>query len=50
MTTNICTYGCGIILFWNTETSEYWEIFTEKKHICPNRLTNANTKSIVLAH
>ena len=25
---------------WNTSTSEYWEVFTKKKHICPNRVNN----------
>ena len=38
-TTNVinpkpCNYNCG--------TSEYWEVFTKKKHICPNRSTNKN--------
>ena len=32
-----CVYNCGVQIFWNTVTSEYWEVFTKKKHICPNR-------------
>jgi hypothetical protein len=32
-----CAYGCGIQIYWNTSVSEYWEVFTKKKHICPNR-------------
>ena len=35
-----CVYNCGVQIFWNTATSEYWEIFTKKKHICPNRINN----------
>ncbi len=33
-----CVYNCGIQIFWNTATNEYWEVFTKKKHICPNRV------------
>ena len=35
-----CVYNCGIRIYWNTATSEYWEVFTKKKHICPNRVNN----------
>ena len=35
-----CVYNCGVQIFWNTSTSEYWEVFTKKKHICPNRVNN----------
>jgi hypothetical protein len=35
---NLCIlYNCGIQIYWNTATNEYWEVFTKKKHICPNR-------------
>ena len=37
ISTKLCIYGCGLNLYWNTSTSEYWEVFTKKKHICPNR-------------
>ena len=37
ISTKICIYGCGLNLYWNTSTNEYWEVFTKKKHICPNR-------------
>jgi hypothetical protein len=30
-------YGCGIQIYWNSSVNEYWEVFTKKKHICPNR-------------
>jgi hypothetical protein len=32
-----CVYGCGIQIYWNDSVNEYWEVFTKKKHICPNR-------------
>ena len=32
-----CVYGCGIQIYWNASVNEYWEVFTKKKHICPNR-------------
>lgn len=32
-----CIYGCGLQIYWNTSTNEYWGVFTQKKHICPNR-------------
>ena len=35
-----CVYNCGVQIFWNTKTSEYCEVFTKKKHICPNRVNN----------
>ena len=35
-----CVYNCGIQIFWNAATSEYFEVFTKKKHLCPNRVNN----------
>ena len=35
-----CVYNCGVQIYWNASTSEYWEVFTKKKHICPNRVNN----------
>ena len=29
--------NCNIQIYWNVATNEYWEVFTKKKHICPNR-------------
>ena len=46
ITTKLCIYGCGLNLYWNTTVNEYWEVFTKKKHICPNRLTNKNKSSV----
>ena len=49
-----CNYGCNTQIYWNTSVHEYWEVFTQKKHICPNRVnkssvTNANTSSATIA-
>jgi hypothetical protein len=43
-----CVYNCGVQIFWNTATSEYWEVFTKKKHICPNRVNNKPVTSAVV--
>jgi hypothetical protein len=40
-----CVYGCNTRIYWNNSISEYWEVFTKKKHICPKRTSNDN-KSI----
>jgi len=32
-----CIYGCNTQIFWNADYNEYWEAYTRKKHICPNR-------------
>ena len=32
-----CTYGCNTQIYWNTSVNEYWEVFTQKKHICSSR-------------
>jgi hypothetical protein len=39
-----CNYGCNTQIYWNTSVNEYWEVFTKKKHICPNRTIMATTK------
>ena len=41
-----CSYGCGIQIFWNTSENTYYEVFTKKKHICPNRSNNKPTTTI----
>lgn len=44
-----CTFGCGLQIYWNTSTNEYYEVFTKRKHICPNRSTvSYNKKSSLL--
>ena len=47
-----CIYNCNTQIFWNTAANEYWEVFTKKKHICPNRVdksitANNNTSAAV---
>lgn len=32
-----CVYGCKTRIYWNTLTREYWEVFTKKRYMCPNR-------------
>ena len=41
-----CVYGCGIQIYWNSLVNEYWEVFTKKKHICPNRGNKSSGTSI----
>ena len=31
-----CGYGCGLQIYWNTSENTYYEVFSKKKHICPN--------------
>ena len=38
-----CVYNCGVQIYWNTTSNEYWEVFTKKKHICPNRVSKSAT-------
>jgi hypothetical protein len=37
-----CVYGCNARVYWNTSISEYWEVFTKKKHNFPNRSSSSN--------
>lgn len=39
-----CVYNCNTQIYWNSSTNEYWEVFTKKKHICPNRSINSSNK------
>ena len=45
----LCIYGCGLNLYWNTSASEYWEVFTKKKHVCPNRSISNNKPTTTTA-
>jgi hypothetical protein len=38
-----CVYGCNTKIYWNTAENSYFEVFTKKKHICPNRSNNKPT-------
>ena len=44
-----CVYNCGIQIYWNNSVNEYWEVFTKKKHICPNRTINTSTNTATTA-
>ena len=50
-----CVYDCNTQIYWNVATNEYWEVFTKKKHICPNRssknkLATSNTTATTLTN
>ena len=44
-----CNYGCNTQIYWNSSVNEYWEVFTKKKHICPNRSNNAKPTNTTAA-
>ena len=37
-----CVYKCSTSIYWDTNQNAYFEVFTKKKHICPNRVNNNN--------
>ena len=47
-----CSYRCNTRIYWNTAENAYFEIFSKKKHICPNFGNNkkpmsANTSAVI---
>jgi hypothetical protein len=42
-----CAYNCNIRIYWDFSENAYLEVFTKKKHVCPNRTNNSsnNVKS-----
>ena len=38
-----CSYGCSTRIYWDTNQNAYLEVFTKKKHICPNRVNKSVT-------
>ena len=40
-----CSYGCNTRIYWNTAENTYFEVFNQKKHVCPNRTSNAKPTS-----
>ena len=38
-----CVYNCNTQIYWNTSENTYFEVFTKKKHICPNRVNKPST-------
>ncbi len=41
-----CVYGCNTRIYWNKSISEYWEVLTKKKHICPKRSNNKSVSTL----
>ena len=42
-----CNYSFGTRIYWDTAENTYLEVFTKKKHICPNRSTyNKNSTQL----
>ena len=42
-----CSYGCGVEIYWNTEVNAYYELYSKKKHICPNIATYNKEPAII---
>ena len=40
-----CNYGCNTQIYWNTSVNEYWEVFSQKRHLYPNRLNKPSRAS-----
>ena len=40
-----CNYNCGTRIYWDTSSNSYLEVFTKKKHICPNRSSSNNNNN-----
>jgi len=38
-----CNYNCGTRIYWNTSENTYFEVFTKKKHNCPNKTNNGKS-------
>jgi hypothetical protein len=38
-----CSYNCGTRIYWNVSDNAYFEVFSKKKHICPNRSKSSTT-------
>jgi hypothetical protein len=48
-----CNYNCGTRIYWNTSENAYVEVFSNKRHSCPNRsksVTQTTTANIVTSH
>jgi hypothetical protein len=38
-----CNYNCGTRIYWNNEQNAYFEVLSNKKHVCPNRSNKTTT-------
>ena len=51
-----CNYGCNTRIYWDVNQNVYFEVFSQKRHICPNIPHNSNkpiiptTASITTSH
>ena len=41
-----CNYGCNTRIYWDVNQNAYFEVFSQKRHICPN-IPNNNKKPII---
>ena len=39
-----CAYNSGTKIYWNSSANAYWEVFANKRHVCPYRPTTNSTK------
>ena len=48
-TTNIIprdyVYKCNTRIYWNYQENTYFEVFSNKKHVCPNRYSSSNNNN-----
>ena len=42
-----CNYGCNTRIYWDVNQNAYFEVFSQKRHICPNIPNNNNNKPII---
>src|SRR5918994_1030473 len=40
-----CSYGCGVEIYWNVEENTYFELYSRKKHICPNKISDLSNNN-----
>ena len=38
-----CSYGCDTRIYWDTKENAYFEVFNQKRHICPNRVNKPSS-------
>jgi hypothetical protein len=38
----LCSYGCNTRIYWDTAQNAYFEVFSQKRHICPNRVNKSS--------
>ena len=41
-----CNYNCGTRIYWDNSESAYLEVFTKKRHACPNRSKSVTQTTI----